>query len=120
MNAVHEWTRSLGCHNGRHPLAFHPIDQGTRSGTGLRFTYGVPSRSASLRLPNLKNPAQDRHSGALHAVPSYGDVIPRLGVHWLRVWRCPRRAKVGRSLGSQHVPMEMFAGVLDRLDGHLQ
>jgi hypothetical protein len=90
-------------------------------GSGLRFTYGVPSRSASLRLPNLKNPAQDRHSRALHAVPSYGDVIPRQARGSLVARLAMPQTREGRTVAGFPARTDgMFTGVLDRLDGHLQ
>ena len=42
--------------------------------TALRFTYGVPSSSEILRLQQSKNPLQDRHFRALHAVKTPNDM----------------------------------------------
>ena len=50
-----------------------------QDGTGLDFTYGVPSARQTLDLRKPKYPKQDRHFRALGAVSSLNRETPRLG-----------------------------------------
>jgi hypothetical protein len=61
----------------RSPSALSIKNQ-TRDRVTLHLRGALPL--GFLETSQSKNPAQDRHFRALHAVPSYGDVIPRPGV----------------------------------------